>query len=108
MGRKFLLYTTFTMIDGKVCNALISMKCAQQSCYLYGATSKDFNKINAVLQKKVDEMIWSLDCRHCMCGYVSLNAICICPINSALKNGKRVVWKKINDRRPIKDHSRLR
>lgn len=44
----------FTMIDGKVCNALTSTKSAQH-CYLCGTTSKDFNKINAILEKKVDE-----------------------------------------------------
>lgn len=44
----------FTMIDGKVCNAVSSTKSAQR-CYLCKATSKDFNAIDAVLQKEVDE-----------------------------------------------------
>lgn len=43
-----------TMIDGKVCNALTSTKSAQR-CYLCGATSKDFNDIDALLQRKVNE-----------------------------------------------------
>lgn len=44
----------FTMIDGKVCNAVSSTKSTQR-CYLCGATSKDFNAIDDVLQRKVDE-----------------------------------------------------
>lgn len=58
----------FTMIDGKVCNALTSTKSAQR-CYLCRATSKDFNEINAILQKEVDEINMN-DCRHCTHGYV--------------------------------------
>ncbi|EFN86399.1 hypothetical protein EAI_00149, partial [Harpegnathos saltator] len=34
----------FTMIDGKICNAISSNTCTQE-CYLCGATAKDFNKI---------------------------------------------------------------
>lgn len=44
----------FTMIDGKICNVVSSTKSAQR-CYLCGATSKDFNAIDAVLERKVDE-----------------------------------------------------
>lgn len=43
-----------TMIDRKVCNALVSRSSAQR-CYLCGATSKDFNNIDALLQRKVNE-----------------------------------------------------
>ncbi|XP_034192452.2 uncharacterized protein LOC117609839 [Osmia lignaria lignaria] len=42
-----------TMIDGKVCNA-ITGTLSTQRCYLCGATSKDFNDIDAVLQKTVN------------------------------------------------------
>lgn len=43
----------FTIIDGKVCNAVTSTASTQR-CYLCGATSKDFNKIDEVKQKEVD------------------------------------------------------
>lgn len=44
----------FTMIDGKVCNAVTSTKSAQR-CYLCGATSKEFNDIDAILKREVKE-----------------------------------------------------
>lgn len=44
----------FTMIDGKVCNAVSLTKSAQR-CYLCGATSKDFNAIDTVLQREINE-----------------------------------------------------
>ncbi|XP_011688441.1 PREDICTED: uncharacterized protein LOC105450347 [Wasmannia auropunctata] len=45
---------TFTMIDSKVCSAVPGTKSAQR-CYLCGATSKEFNNIDEILQKKVTE-----------------------------------------------------
>jgi hypothetical protein len=56
MGRKFsIVYQVeFTVIDSKVCNAVRSTTSAQ-CCYLCGATSKHFNDIATILQKKVDE-----------------------------------------------------
>lgn len=44
----------FTMIDGKVCNAITSNASAQR-CYLCQATSKDFNDIDAMLKRKISE-----------------------------------------------------
>lgn len=43
-----------TMIDGKVCNAITNTTSTQR-CYLCNVTSKDFNNIDAVLQKEVKE-----------------------------------------------------
>lgn len=40
----------FTMIDGKVCNAITSTKSAVK-CYVYGATSKEFNNLDVMLKK---------------------------------------------------------
>ena len=42
----------FTMVDGKVCNALTDTK-STQKCFLCGATSKQFNKIDEVLEMEV-------------------------------------------------------
>ncbi|CAH0546704.1 unnamed protein product [Brassicogethes aeneus] len=44
----------FTMIDGKVVNAISENNCTQK-CYLCGCTSKDFNKIDLILKKEVDK-----------------------------------------------------
>lgn len=43
-----------TMIDGKVCNAITNTSSTQR-CYLCQATSKQFNDIDAILQKEVKE-----------------------------------------------------
>ena len=40
------------MVDGKVCNALTETT-STQKCYLCGATSKDFNNIEAMIQRPV-------------------------------------------------------
>lgn len=42
----------FTMIDGKICNA-ITDNSSTQKCYLCGLTSKDFNKIDLALNKEI-------------------------------------------------------
>lgn len=46
-GTKFLIKNTFimTMVDGKVCNAATGTKSTSR-CYICGATSKDFNKLD--------------------------------------------------------------
>ena len=44
----------FTMIDGKVCNAITS-NAYTQCCYLCQATSKDFNDIDAMLKREINE-----------------------------------------------------
>jgi len=44
----------FMMIDNKVCNAVTDTKSILR-CYLCGATSKDFNNINDILQKEITE-----------------------------------------------------
>lgn len=41
----------FTMVDGKVCNAVTST--GSQRCYLCGLTSKDFNKLDMVLRADI-------------------------------------------------------
>jgi hypothetical protein len=45
----------FTIIDNKVCNAVTDTKSTLR-CYLCGATSKDFNNINDILQKEITEI----------------------------------------------------
>lgn len=42
----------FTMIDGKICNA-VTENASTQRCYICGLTSKDFNKIDKILETKV-------------------------------------------------------
>lgn len=54
------------MIDGKVCNALASNSSTQR-CYLCQPTSKDFNKIDLILRKPVNE-------KHLEFGLSSLHA----------------------------------
>lgn len=44
----------FTMIDGKVCNAITSTKSTLR-CYLCGVTSKDINNLDLVKKRKIDE-----------------------------------------------------
>lgn len=41
----------FTMIDGKVCNAITSTKSTLR-CYLCGVTSKDINNLDLVKKTK--------------------------------------------------------
>lgn len=43
-----------TMVDGKVCNSLTSTASSQR-CYLCGATSKEFNDIDNILKRKINE-----------------------------------------------------
>jgi len=43
-----------TMINGKVCNAVSSTLSAQR-CYLCGATSKQFNQIDEIIKKELNE-----------------------------------------------------
>ncbi|XP_050312211.1 uncharacterized protein LOC126747535 [Anthonomus grandis grandis] len=47
---KHILY--FTMIDGKLCNA-VTENTSTQRCYLCNLTSKDFNNIDKVLKQKI-------------------------------------------------------
>lgn len=42
----------FTMVDGKICNALSDTKSALR-CYLCEATSKDFNNINTLIERPI-------------------------------------------------------
>lgn len=42
----------FTMIDGKVCNAVTGTKYTQR-CYICGATSKEFNNLNVITKTAV-------------------------------------------------------
>lgn len=56
----------FTMVDGKLCNALSDTK-STLKCYLCNATSKEFNNLNTVLQKPVknDFISFGLSVLHC-------------------------------------------
>jgi hypothetical protein len=45
----------FTMIDGKVCNSVISTKSAMWF-YKCGGTSKDFNKIEKMMEVKTNDL----------------------------------------------------
>ncbi|CAH1106956.1 unnamed protein product [Psylliodes chrysocephalus] len=42
----------FAMVDGKVCNALTATTSAQK-CFICGATSKDFNRIDEMIKRKI-------------------------------------------------------
>ena len=42
------------MLDGNVCNAITGIESTQR-CYLCDSTSKDFNKIDEILQKGVSD-----------------------------------------------------
>lgn len=43
----------FTMVDGKVCNALTETT-STQTCYICGATSKNFNNIEAMINRGIN------------------------------------------------------
>lgn len=55
-GKKLTIHyeMLLTMIDGKVCNSITSTTSTMR-CYLCGATSKEFNDIKRMHQKKVEE-----------------------------------------------------
>lgn len=42
----------FTMVDGKICNSLTDTK-STLKCYICGATSKEFNNLDLVIQKEI-------------------------------------------------------
>jgi len=42
----------FAMVDGKVCNALTGTT-STQKCYICGATSKNFNRIDEMIERKI-------------------------------------------------------
>jgi hypothetical protein len=48
-------HLAFTMIDGKACNA-VTNTASTQRCYLCQATSKDFNNIDAMINRKITEV----------------------------------------------------
>jgi len=41
-----------SMIDGKVCNAILDNRLAQK-CYIYGAGPKDMNNLNMIKQRPI-------------------------------------------------------
>ncbi|XP_030766971.1 uncharacterized protein LOC115890777 [Sitophilus oryzae] len=55
----------FAMVDGKVCNAL-SETTSTQKCYICGATSRDFNRIDEMITKtvKVENLQFGLSVLH--------------------------------------------
>lgn len=53
-GFKITHRLIFSMIDGKVCNAVTSTK-SSQKCYLCSLTSKNFNDLEKVRQTKINE-----------------------------------------------------
>lgn len=55
----------FTMIDGKVCNA-ITENTSTQKCYICKATSKDFNSIDVMIKRpvKTDNLQFGLSVLH--------------------------------------------
>lgn len=57
----------FTMIDGKICNA-VTENASTQRCYICGLTSKDFNNVDKILQTNVID-----ECRY-QFGLSSLHA----------------------------------
>lgn len=72
-----------TMIDGKVCNA-VSSTLSTLRCYLCGATSKQFNQIDEIIQKDLNEdhLRFGLSTLHALyTGYAFLNVVCIYRIN---------------------------
>lgn len=69
-----------TMIDGKVCNSLTSTSSSQR-CYLCNCTSKQFNDIDGMLKKPINE-------QHLQFGISSLHAwirLFECLLNIAYK-----------------------
>lgn len=54
----------FTMVDGKVCNAITSTKSAMR-CYICGAAAKDINTIDKTLEIKKND----LSLKFCTHGY---------------------------------------
>lgn len=57
---------TFTMVDTKVCNSLTDTTSAMR-CYLCDCTSKNFNDIDAMLNKEIctDHLKFGLSSLHC-------------------------------------------
>lgn len=57
-GRKFLVKHTLimTMVDGKICNAATGTKSTSR-CYICGATSKDFNKLDLTRREVNDAAV---------------------------------------------------
>lgn len=56
----------FTMVDGKVCNALTNTSSTQR-CYICGASSRDFNSLERLLAKPLDPsaLQFGLSTLHC-------------------------------------------
>lgn len=55
----------FTMVDGKVCNA-ITQTTSTQKCYICSATSKDFNNIDKMVKREIhtDNLSFGLSILH--------------------------------------------
>lgn len=78
---------TFTMIDGKVCNAVTSTKSSMR-CHICNATSKNFNNLHATRQRhlKIDDskLAYGLSTLHCWIGFFE----CLLHVGYKLKDGK--------------------
>lgn len=83
----------FTMVDGKVCNALTEIT-STQTCYISNALSKDFNSIDRMIEHETKQKIYNSESQSYMDGYDFLSAFCTCPINFRFKSGKRGVTIK--------------
>ncbi|CAH1109005.1 unnamed protein product [Psylliodes chrysocephalus] len=79
----------FAMIDGKICNALTETT-STQTCYICGATTKDFNDIDKMINRKIttQNLQFGISILH---GWIRFLSVSIFPINSQLKSGKREV-----------------
>lgn len=55
----------FAMVDGKVCNALTETTSTMR-CYICGATSKQFNKVDKMILKdiKIENLGYGLSVLH--------------------------------------------
>lgn len=64
-GKKFFIKHTFimTMVDGKVCNAATGTKSTSR-CYICGATSKDFNKLDSTREVNFAALEFGISVLH--------------------------------------------
>lgn len=91
---------TFTIIDNKVCNAVSGTKSTLR-CYLCGGTSKNFNNIDEILQKKVTEtnLRFGISTLH---AWIRLFECCLHLSYRLKRNGKHVPKRRKKLRKNVK------
>lgn len=68
------------MVDDKVCNAVTSISVTQR-CFLCQATSKEFNNIDAILKREVDENQFVFWIVNTICMDSFFRFVCTYPTN---------------------------